>query len=243
MREDRRAGPEPESTSPPRLWPWILAFLVAAVAVWFAVTVVERSGPPAPGEPGGDPAGTLAPDTGEPRAGDPVAGAVAGDVMERAEEMREAVRRYEEECVARLGPAAGPGLGALVADCIERLAGAIDAIVAADTVGAVVIEERLVTWRRSVREMESRPPDDGRASPTRGALLSAAETLNTIAEERYTESLDLSEGPDLREAAAALEGDRPLVDQPERVGRFFLRAGAVLSAMVRPGDPGPGALD
>ena len=240
MREEerRRRRPEGGDGSAPRLWPWVVAFMVAAVAVWFAVTVVERSGPPVPGEPGG-PAAAVEPDTFGPRSRQPVAGAVAGDLMERTEEMRAAVRRYEEECVAGLEPAAGPGVGAVVADCIDRLAAAIDAIVASDTVGAVVIEDRLVTWRRSIRQLESRPPDGGRAAPTRTALISAAETLNTIAEKRYTESLDLSEGPALREAAASIDGDRPLVDQQERVQRFFVRAGAVLSAMGRPGDPGP----
>ncbi|MBW3552303.1 MAG: hypothetical protein KY466_02265 [Gemmatimonadetes bacterium] len=237
--ENRRPSPEDGRTSAPRLWPWAVAFIMAALAVWFAVTVVERSGPPVPGEPAARPAATLAPDTGEGDPREPVPGAVAGEVMERAEEMRAAVRRYEEGCAARLEPAAGRGLGALVSECIDRLGRAIDAIVATDTVGAVVIDERLATWRRSVRDLESRPPDDARAATTRSALISAAETLNTVSEERYTESLEPSEGPDLVEAAAAIEADRPLLDQQERVRRFFLRAGAVLSAMARPGDPGP----
>ena len=92
--------------------------MMAAVAVWFAVTVVERSGPPVPGEPGPPPAAT--PDTSS-SAGDPMAGA------------------------------------------------------------------------------------------------------------------------DLRETAAAVEGSRPLAAQKEPVRRFFVGAGAVLSAMARPGDAGPGA--
>ena len=230
---ERRVRPD-ESGSPPRLWPWIVVFLMAALAVWFAVTVVERSGPPVPGEP----APAAATDTSRSSRG-PVVGAVAGDVMERAEEMRAAVRRYEQDCVARLEPAAGAGLGALVADCMDRLSRAMDAIVATDTVGAVVIGERQASWREAVRRLESRPPDDGRAEPTRAALLSAAETLRTIAEERYTESLELRDAPDLRDAAAAVEGERPLAEQKEPVRRFFARAGAVLSAMARPGDPGP----
>ena len=213
--------------------------MVAAVAVWFAVTVVERSGPRLPGEP--PPAGAEGSEGDDTGRGEPVAGAVAADVMARAEEMREAVRRYEAEC--RLGPAAGAGLGALVADCLDRLGRAIEAIVATDTVGAVVIEERVAMWRRSVRQLESRPPEDGRAVPTRAALISAAEALATIAEERYTESLQLDEGPDLVEAATAIEADRPLVEQQERVRRFFAGAGAVLSAMARPGDPGPPSID
>lgn len=237
---DRRVKPGDGGTSAPRLWPWIVVFIMAALAVWFAVTVVERSGPPVPGEPGAPPA--AATDTSRPGGG-PVPGAVAGDVMQRAEEMRTAVRRYEQDCVARLEPAAGAGLGALVADCIDRLSGAMDAIVATDTVGAVVIEERQAAWREAVRQLASRPPDDGRAEPTRAALLSAAETLNTIAEERYTESIELEEGPDLRGAAAAVEGGRPLAEQKEPVRRFLVRAGAVLSAMARPGDPGPGEPD
>ena len=43
-----------------------------------------------------------------------------------------------------------------------------------------------------------------------------------------------------RGTAAALDPDRPLMAQEDRIRRFFTLAGGVLSAMARPGEPGPG---
>ena len=71
---DRRVQPGNGGGSAPRLWPWIVVFMMAALAVWFAVTVVERSGPPVRGEPGAPPA--AATDTSRSSHG-PVVGAWA----------------------------------------------------------------------------------------------------------------------------------------------------------------------
>lgn len=236
-----------------RLWPWGVAAVVAVVlVVWLAVTLVDRRGA-VPADPAGASGGVAAPaDTvpgsGRPAdgtRGEPVTGAAAEELVRRTEEMRAAVRRYEQGCAARLEPVVGEGLGSLVADCIQRLAAAVDAIVASDTVGEVAIEERLGAYREQVERLERTPPGEGRADPTRAVLSSVTEVLAVIREERYPESL-AGEGTvdgameELRSAVQSVDRDRPLDRQRHTLRRYFTAAGGVLSAMARPGDPGPG---
>lgn len=227
------------SGSRARLWPWLVAFVVAAAAVWLGVAIVDRRGPPEPAEP----FETVVPPE-EPSAGgrdEPVTGAVAEELMERTEQMRAAVRRYERDCAARLEPVVGEGLGALVAECIEGLSAAVDAVVASDTVGRVTIDERFAEYREQVERLERTPPGEGRAGPTREVLRSMTELLAVIREERYPESLgEAGVLEELRTATEAIDLDRPLDRQRHTLRRFFVAAGGLLSAMARPGDPGPG---
>lgn len=171
------------------LWPWALGSVLAIAAVWLVLSVGERRGPPIPEDPAVE---RITPrDRGDPAtATEPVAGAAAEEIVGRVEDMRASVRRYEEECSSRLEPAAGPGLGAVVGDCMDRLGGAIDAVVATDTVGAVAIDQRLNHYREQVERLRKTPPGEGRAEPTREVLRSAAEVLAVIAEERYPETVD-----------------------------------------------------
>lgn len=226
---------------PTRLWPWILGIAVLAAAVWLVVAIGERRGPPEPADPA---AAGAPPEADTPAAAvrEPVSGAAAASIVARTEEMRAAVRRYEEGCSAGLEQATGTGLGAVVADCIERLRHALDAVVASDTVISVPLGERLDRYRELGRQLEATPPGEGRAGPTREVMRSAADVLETIRDERYAESLG-EDGAlaDARAAAERLDPDRALSAQQDRVRRFFLAAGALLSAMARPGDPGPGS--
>lgn len=231
-----------------RLWPWALGVLGVLLAAGVVFLAVERWGPPDPEDPpverlGQQDRGPLAPprdpDTlaGPP---EPVTGAAAEELVGRVEEMRAAVRRYEVECSDQLEPAAGEGVGALVAECIRRLSDALDAVVASDTVGDVAIDARLDQYREQLRRLRATPPGEGRAEPTRETLRSAAEVLAVIRDERYPETLEEDTTvATLRSAARALDPARPLSRQQERVQRFFLAAGGLLSAMARPGDPGP----
>lgn len=232
-----------------RLWPWAVALVVALLGLWLAVWLVERSGP-APANPSTEvvaPADTLAEERSPAEHGtrEPVRGAAADQLVRRTEQMRAAVRRYEQDCAARFEPVVGEGLGGLVVDCIKRLGTAVDAIVAADTVGEVAIAERLDAYREQLRRLETTPPGEGRADPTRDVLGSVTEVLAVIREERYPHSLG-EEGAvngamqELRSAAQAIDTEGPLDRQRHTLRRFFIAAGGLLSAMARPGDPGPG---
>lgn len=171
-----------------------------------------------------------------PATRDPVPAAAAGEIQERMEEMRAAVRRYERDCMAGLEAEAGPGLRSVIMDCVDRLVSSVDAVVAADTVGQMVIEERLDRYQRGLRKLQATRPGEASADATRGVLTSIAELLEALRDARFTESL--ADAPALEEAKAAaraIEPDRSLGAQRHRVQRFFLAAGAVLSAMARPG--------
>lgn len=225
-----------------RMWMWALGVLAAAVAVWLLVPFGDledgrMSHAPVAGIDAEDDSAVA-----EPPPAEPVTGAAGEDIVARVEQMRAAVRRYEDGCSAGLEAAAGEGTGEVVADCMERLAAALDAVVASDTVGRVAIDERLEYYREQVDRLEATPPGEGRSRPTRNVLRSAAELLTVIRDERYAESMgDNGAIDDVRAAAAAIDADRPLADQQDRARRFFLAAGALLSAMARPGDPGPGS--
>lgn len=225
-----------------RRWPWGVGVVVALLALWLVVDLGRWTGPPEPRDPAVERIGPLQVGDSGPQAdpGEPVTGAAAEDIVARQEEMRAAVRRYEAECSSRLEPSAGAGMGDLFADCTARLRYAVDAVVASDSVGRVAIDARLDAYRARADLLREMPPGGGRAEPAREVLRSAAEVLAVVAEERYPETI---EGDDalrrLRSAAEALNPDAPLERQQERIQRFFLAAGGLLSAMARPGDPGP----
>lgn len=221
--------------------PWILV-VVIAVVVALSVLLGDVGDP----QEGGDPAAVRSveadrvhPETAHPR--EPVTGAAAEEILARAEEMRAATRRYQEECVARLEPASGPGIDRIVSDCITRLSDALDAVVASDTVAGVDLEERLARYQERARQLRAEPPGEADPARIRGVLRSAADLLGVIGEARYSESLEEAEATgDMRAAVDAMEAGRPLSTQKDRLQRYFLGAEALLSAMARPGDPGPG---
>lgn len=233
--------------SPRRLWPWLLGVAVAAAAVWLGVVIVDRRGPPDP-QPAAE--GAIGPEAapGGPQAEEaeraPVGAAAAGKIQARVDTMRAAVRRYEEECVGALEAAVGSGIAEVTSGCIDRLSHAVDAMVASDTVGGVIIGERLQQFRERVDSVRNTPPGSGRAGPTRRVLVSAAEVLRVIRDQRYPESAgedaDLGDAAmaDLRQAAEAIEPEMPLRRQQNRLQRFFLAADAILTAMARPGISG-----
>lgn len=225
--------------SPTRLWPWLLALALAAVLVWVAVSAGDLWGPPEAADPATEAITQEDPPQLEPPGQQPATGAAAEDVVGRTEQMRAAVRQYEDRCASRLEPAAGEGLGDVITGCVERIAVALDAVVASDTVGQVVIDDRLEQFRDQLERLQSNRPD-ARAAPTRDLLQSLTEALAVIAEERYPETLgDQGAAQDLRNATRTLDAGRPLAEQEEPVRRFFQAAAGLLSAMARPGDPGP----
>lgn len=224
-----------------RKWPWVLGVLLALLAIWLVADLGQWTAPPEPRDPAMERIGPREPDDrGTPTApAEPVTGAAAEQIVARQEEMRAAVRRYEAGCSSRLEPVAGPGIGDLFAECTARLRGAVDAVVAGDTVGSVAIDERLDEYRERVALLRETPPGEGRADPAREVMRSAAEVLAMVAEERYPETIDRDDAVHrLRSAADALNPDRPLERQQERIQRFFLAAGGLLSSMARPDDPG-----
>lgn len=214
----------------------LLAAVVVVVVIAVIVAVQDRDDP-APSEVGA--AATVdAEAERDPTVRHPVPAAAAGEIQERVEEMRASVRRYERACMAGLEADAGPGLRPLIMERVDRLASSVDAVVESDTVGQLAIAERLDRYRyqRELRKLQATRPGEASAEATRRVLRSITELLETLRDERFTETL--ADAPALEEAAAAaraIEPDRSLTAQQHRVQRFFLAAGEVLGAMARPG--------
>ncbi|MFW5950600.1 MAG: hypothetical protein ACOCVZ_00640 [Gemmatimonadota bacterium] len=209
--------------------------VLAVVAIAVAVAAVLRDRGPARG-PEADAGGPGVEDTGTGATREPVPAAAAEEIRDRVEEMRSAVRRYERACLAGLDAAGGPGFRGVVMDCVDGLASSVDAVVAADTVGRIALDERMDRYRRELSNLQAVPPGEGSAAATRRVLTSMAELLERVRDERFTETLaDTRAVEEAEEAARSLEADRSLTAQRHRVRRFFLAAGAVLNAMARPG--------
>lgn len=225
-----------------RAWPWVVGVGVAAVAIWVLLEIGESTRPPEPADR------TIATEpgqrdlTGESAAEEvvPVVPDAAGDVIEDVEDMRAAVRRYETECAQRPPPVSGTRERNIVAACLDRLSLAIDAVLTTDTIAGLAAEDRLERYRQQADELRRSAPGAGYSGQVRELLISSAELLTAIQEHRYPETLGGSDAArELQDTAASMDPHRPVDAQQEIIMAFFRDAAPILSAMARPGDPGP----
>lgn len=223
-----------------RTWPWVVAIAVGVVGAWVLLELVDTTRPPEPAESTIPVAPVEQEPTTPPAPDEPVSGAAAEDVIDDIEDMRAAVRRYESECAHRPDPVSGTRERNVVAVCLDRLAMAIGAVLAADTVAGLDADDRLARYRRQAEELRRSAPGAGYSGEVREALISSADLLATIQEQLYPETLGGSDAvEDLQAVAAAVDPHRPVDAQQETLTAFFRDAAPILSAMARPSDPGP----
>ncbi|MBD0324188.1 MAG: hypothetical protein ICV72_12510, partial [Aldersonia sp.] len=97
---------------------------------------------------------------------------------------------------------------------LRRLSAAMEAIVEQQRVGGREVPELLDAFRRTAREIQEDPAATGHASRVREALIGAATLMAAVQQERWPEADDLRiEVEAVRAAAAALDEQRPLLDQ------------------------------
>lgn len=192
-------------------WPWILGLLVLALLAWWLLAMRD----------GGNDNVVVA---------DTSAGVIADPVAAAREPMPAAVSeflRYTEE--HRAAPAADSTHN-YEAEGVRRLAAALDEIAVRDTIGRVALDTRITALRERADALERSWRSTEHARHTRTAFDSAAALIENMQATRFA---DLSsEATAVRQAAAGVAPERPLLEQTDAVRRFFERAADAVRAMA-----------
>ena len=132
---------------------------------------------------------------------------------------------------ASVGSPAGPA-HEYTADGIRRLTRALDAVIEMETVAGSPIRDRLADWRAKADRIQADPQAPGHANQVRDVFTGAADLLSAVQQDRWPNATNFRVSIDeIRQAAAAIDGSRPLLDQTDKVKAFFDRAGAAFVAM------------
>lgn len=201
--------------------PWILAAIVAVLAIWAIVELMDRD---------------------EPVAGDfdratdeAIAPAPAAEMGAPGEQPGgAAIAEFRRTCVDEQTET--PEMGVqheYTTRCIETMAEAMSATIRADTVGSVALDERLTTLRQRSADVRQSDPSAVSHSETVAAAFDAgADLIETLHEERDRENEALqAEVQEVRQAADAVQPDQPLLEQREQVRQFFSEMAQALEAV------------
>ena len=195
-------------------WPWVLAgALLLALLLWY---VFARDG-----------ADRVAADV-PARTTSASAGAVVGDNVAEPElpaEVRELVRYTE----ARAAEAAGPAHDYSAAG-LRHLANALGAI-AGSTAGNVDVQARVAEIREHADAMQRDPASTAHALQAREAFLVASSLMQQMQQGRGDAAVGAVR--EVHDAATAIEARTRLLDQTERVERFFDRSANAVRELAR----------
>jgi hypothetical protein len=197
------------------VWPWILlGVLVLALLLWW---LLGRNGDDRVATDPVTPAATMPADTVARTGAIPPALDEYLTFTQTADPAGEMGRQHE-----------------YTAGGLRRLADAIDAVVQQDTVGDAAIQPRLQEFRAQADRLQDTPEDSPQhANFAREAFTSAGELLETIRANRHPGVGGLQgQVQQTQQAAADLRPGEPLLDQAERVQRFFDQAGTALRTMA-----------
>ena len=204
----------------PSGWLWMLGFVATVVLVWVLVaTFPADDSIPATTQRAGEAPSTV-PETA-PTSG--ISGAPLPAVAE--------FLTFKD---APVGSPVGPA-HEYTADGIRRLTRALDAVIETETVAGSAIRDRLTDWRAKAGRIQADPQAVGHANQVRDVFTGAADLLSAVQQDRWPNSAHLKASIDeTRQAAAAIDASRPLLDQTDKVKAFFDRAGATFVAMPAP---------
>ncbi len=193
------------------VWPWVLVgVLILALLVWF---LADRGPRVAEMDVDAPPAAAFP--TEELPPGE--AGSFAAWVRD-TDARKEAGREHE-----------------YTADGIRRLADAIGDATERDSVRGEPLDEQLDRMRAYADSVQSDQDAPNRARYTRSAFLLGTELLEDIDRVEHAEvDVRISQ---TRQAAGMLDANVPLIDQIDRVERFFANAGDTVTRMARAGAP------
>lgn len=198
-------------------WPFIIGALALILVIWGIAELMEDDAPvaiddPALVEPAPGPAAEMGVE--EPAA--PGAAAAIAD--------------FRTQCVETTDDQDMGLQHEWTVGCLESLATAMDASIRADTVGSVILEERLTTLRQRAADVrEADPSATTHAATVTEAFDAAAELVATYQDERGTADANYAE--DLRQAADRLDSDQLLLEQRDAVHAFFREAGDALQTI------------
>ena len=195
------------------VWPWILAaILLLLLALWFFVWRGADAGPVAVADSTAAATATLAAE-----------GAAATGVPAEAQTFL----AYVEERRARTD---ADQSHEYTADGLSRLSAALGAIGARHAAAAGDLQPRLDSLRLRADQMQREPTSAAHAEQARQAFLAAAVAIQTLQERAFPSMT--SEAAEVRQAASAVVGERPLLDQTAEIQRFFDGAAAAVQAMT-----------
>lgn len=194
-------------------WPWVLGALLLALLLWFLFA-----------RDGGERVAADVPDATTSVS----AGAVVGDSMGAADlpaEVRELVRFTESRAADGAGPAHD-----YTAAGLRHLAAALGAV-GGSTAGNVDVQARVTEIREHADAMQRDPASTEHALQTREAFLVASSLMQQVQQGRSDASAAAVR--EVHDAATAIEARTRLLDQTERVERFFDRSANAVRELAR----------
>jgi hypothetical protein len=201
----------------PAVWPWVIGLgLVLMVAVlWFsrdsdtATSPVTNSGAENPG---------MAATAGTGADGRPIPAEVA------------AYRSFIESPGT---PA--PGLSHdYAATGIRRLSGALRAVAGPAVATTEPLAQKLAKFEKSAARLQVDPKSMDHADIVRNVFVDAVNVMTSIQEAGFSGSIALKNRvDDLRRLAESIEVNRPLLDQQQRVSRFFDQSAETLAMLAQ----------
>lgn len=199
------------------IWPVVIGLVALLLVVWAVVALWTDDEPePTIGAVGTAPARPGP--TREPGTADTQPAAVA------------AFLNFAE---APAGASAGPAHD-YAAEGIRRLSAALDAIVQTRQVAGSNVGERLEGFRRAADRIQENPEATGHANQVRDAFMGAADLMSAVQQSRWSDVSELrNDIEQVRLGAAAIDGDRPLLDQTAAMRDFFDRAAAAVRRMAQ----------
>ena len=199
-------------------WPWVLALLVAILAIWAVAEVLEDDEVPMASDEVVAPA-PLGPESG-PAAEMGPAGEGAGA----------AIAQFRQRCVETTDDQDMSRQHQWTVSCIESMGTAIESTIQADTIGSIVLQDRLETLRQRASDVRRSDPSAATHAATVSAAFDAgADLVETFQEERGATGADYA--GDVRNAADELTAEGQLLEQKDAVKTFFERVANALQSM------------
>lgn len=200
-------------------WPWVLALLVAILAIWAVAEVLEDDEVPMASDEIVAPA-PLGPESGP-----------AAEMGPGGEGAGAAVAQFRQRCVETTDDQDMSRQHQWTVSCIESMATAMEATIQADTVGSIVLQERLETLRQRANDVgRSDPSATTHAATISAAFDAGADLVETYEEERGATGADYA--GDVTEAADQLSSEGQLLEQSDAVKAYFERVADALQSMT-----------
>lgn len=214
-------------------WPWVLGLILLLLLVWVLVEALGRDTEPA----------AVAPDTvgAPPAVAPPPTAREYGTADEARAALPGTVQEYEQTCTQAGEDPADMGMQhEFTVNCMQLMAASFDAAVQSDTVGELVLDERVESFRSNGERLEqSDPAARDHADIVAESMRSAAELMATLREERFPDDQQIDQATErVREAADSMTSERPMLEQQDTVEQFFQSMGDALRRISDTGTTG-----
>ena len=205
----------------PSIWPWIIGLLVVALLIWGLAEML-----------GGDDDEVVVDVPTEEIA--PVAVATDDDMNMGTAAVPAVVTEFTDNCA--VSPAnADMGLEhRFTADCIRRLAGAIDEVVDENDIENADVDQRLSNFRQMADALDASGPEaTDHSNMVRNVFMAASDLMSSVYQASYsTVGAMGTEVSQVRDAAQAIQADGQLLNQQSAVTTFFREAGEAVRMMA-----------